>query len=188
MTAHVLTSRLRRAQATNALALLVAAASIVAGATSAAIIGGYRINMTPSEPLGLWRIVTLDRPAAIGALVFICPPQTPTMQVARGRGYLRFGTCPSGLAPLIKTVVAVAGQRVEIGSGVTIDGRRVASSDLAKRDGKGRPLMPFTGGIVPGNHVFLHSSFKGSYDSRYFGPLPASGILGLAQPVLTYAP
>ncbi|MGO7748441.1 conjugal transfer protein TraF, partial [Rhizobium ruizarguesonis] len=26
------------------------------------------------------------------------------------------------------------------------------------------------------------------YDSRYFGPLPVSGILGLAQKVLTYAP
>lgn len=188
MTAHVFARRMRRAQATNALVLLLAAASIVAGATSAAIIGGYRINMTPSEPLGLWRIVALGRPAAAGDLVFICPPQTPAMKMARERGYLRFGTCPGGVAPLIKTVVAVAGQHVEIGSSVTIDGRRVACSDLAKRDGKGRPLMPFSGGGVPANHLFLHSPFRGSYDSRYFGPLPASGILGLAQPVLTYAP
>jgi len=36
--------------------------------------------------------------------------------------------------------------------------------------------------------LFLHSDFVGSYDSRYFGPLPAEGTLGLAQEVLTFAP
>jgi type IV secretory pathway protease TraF len=36
--------------------------------------------------------------------------------------------------------------------------------------------------------AFLHSSFTASFDSRYFGPLPTSGILGLAESVLTYAP
>ena len=37
---------------------------------------GLRINMTPSYPRGLWRIETLDRPVAVGDLVFICPPVT----------------------------------------------------------------------------------------------------------------
>ncbi|PWE52588.1 conjugative transfer signal peptidase TraF [Metarhizobium album] len=176
------------AQRSNAVALLLVAAFIVGGSVAAAIIGGYRINLTPSEPLGLWRIVALDRSASAGDLVFICPPQMPVMREARERGYLRSGTCPSAVAPLIKTVIAVAGQQVEIGAGVTIDGRRVAFSALAERDGKGRPMKPYRGGIVPEESVFLHSPFRGSYDSRYFGPLPASGILGLAQQVLTYAP
>ena len=108
------------------------------------------------------------------------------MREARQRGYLRFGTCPGGVAPLIKTVVAVDGQHVEIGAGVTIDERPVPFSDLAQWDGKGRPMAAFAGGVVPENGVFLHSPFAGSYDSRYFGPLPASGILGLAREVLTY--
>ncbi|AIC29712.1 MULTISPECIES: conjugative transfer signal peptidase TraF [Rhizobium] len=178
----------RRAQRAHAVVLLALAASIVGGGVAAAIVGGFRINLTPSEPLGLWRIVTLDRPAAAGDLVFICPPQTTEMREARERGYLRAGTCPGGVAPLIKTVIGVAGQRVEIGAGVTIDGRAIASSDLADRDGNGRPMTPFAGGVVPDESVYLHSGFRGSYDSRYFGPLPASGILGLAQPVLIYAP
>lgn len=168
--------------------LLAFAASIVGTGVAAAIIGGFRINLTPSEPLGLWRIVALDRPAALGDLVFICPPQTTEMREARERGYLRSGTCPGGVAPLIKTVAAVAGQHVVIGAGVTIDGRPVPSSDLVERDGNGRPITPFVGGVVPDDSVFLHSQFRSSYDSRYFGPLPASGILGLAKPVLTYAP
>lgn len=171
------------------------AALILTGAAGAAILfgaiafsGGYRINLTPSEPLGLWRIVPLYRPAAVNDLVFICPPETAGMREASARGYLRTGFCPGGVAPLIKAVIAVAGQHVEIGASVNVDGRVVASSGLAQRDGKGRPLSPFGSGFVPGGHVFLHSSFAGSYDSRYFGPIPASGILGLAQEVLTYAP
>jgi type IV secretory pathway protease TraF len=44
------------------------------------------------------------------------------------------------------------------------------------------------GGTVEADALFLHSDFVGSYDSRYFGPLPAEGVLGLAQEVLTFAP
>ena len=150
--------------------------------------GGFRINTTPSEPLGLWRLVALDRAAAVGDLIFICPPESDVMRSARQRGYLRSGLCPGGFAPLIKTVIAIAGQRVKIGTVVHVDGVAVANSAISKLDGKGRPLTAYSGGKVPAGRVFLHSSFLGSYDSRYFGPLPASGILGLAQEVLTYAP
>lgn len=155
---------------------------------STAVAGGYRINLTPSEPLGLWRIIPLHRPAAVDDLLFICPPETAAMRAARARGYFRSGSCPGGVAPLIKTVIAVAGQHVEIGVSVNVDGRGVPSSSLALRDGKGRPLMPFPSGIVPPGYVFLHSAFRGSYDSRYFGPVPTSGVLGLAQEVFTYVP
>ncbi|MGR9237133.1 conjugative transfer signal peptidase TraF (plasmid) [Rhizobium leguminosarum] len=153
-----------------------------------ALAGGYRINLTPSEPLGLWRIAPLYRPAAVNDLVFICPPDTAEMREARARGYLRSGSCPGGVAPLIKTVIAVAGQHIEIGVSVSVDGRVVSSSSLSLRDGKGRSLTPFPSGIVPPGYVFLHSAFPGSYDSRYFGPVPISGIRGLAQEVLTYVP
>lgn len=188
MKTHVSAFGTRRAQRAHAVVLLALAVSIVGTGVAAAVVGGFRINLTPSEPLGLWRIVALDRAAAAGDLVFICAPQTAVIMAAKERGYLRSGTCPGGVAPLIKTVIAIAGQHVEIGAGVTIDGRPIPSSDLAERDGHGRPMKPFTGRIVPDESVFLHSPFRSSYDSRYFGPLPASGILGLAEPVLTYAP
>ena len=164
------------------------AALVATLAIATALAGGYRINLTPSEPLGLWHVIPLHRPTKVDDLVFICPPETAEMLEARVRGYLRSGSCPGGIAPLIKTVIAVAGQHVEIGASVDVDGREVSSSSLAQRDGKGRPLTPFPSGIVPQGYVFLHSSFPGSYDSRYFGPVPISGILGLAQEVLTYAP
>lgn len=182
-TRRSMTTQQRRAIVVLSMAAVAAILLVVT-----AIAGGYRINLTPSEPLGLWRIVALDRLAAVNDLVFICPPDTAEMREARARGYLRSGSCPGGVAPLIKTVIAVAGQHAEIGASVTVDGREVSLSSLAQRDGMSRPLAPFPSGTVPPGYVFLYSAFPGSYDSRYFGPVPASGILGLAQEVFTYVP
>jgi conjugative transfer signal peptidase TraF len=188
MTAGAGTRRTMTAQQRRAAGITLAAALVAILAFGTAHIGGYRINLTPSEPLGLWRIVPLDRPVAVNDLVFICPPATAEMREARARGYLRCGSCPGGVATLIKTVIAVAGQDAEIGASVSVDGRVVPASSLAPRDGKGRPLSPFPGGTVPPGYVFLHSAFPGSFDSRYFGPVPIFGILGLAREALTYAP
>lgn len=150
--------------------------------------GGYRINTSPSYPLGLWRIQPLIRDVRVGDRVFICPPDNDVFRTAKERGYLRVGLCFGGFGPLIKTVAATAGHRVEVIESVTIDDRPLAHSQIAKLDGQSRPLSRFTGGIVPHGFVFVHSSFVGSYDSRYFGPIPQSGVLGFAQKVFTYAP
>jgi conjugative transfer signal peptidase TraF len=149
---------------------------------------GFRVNLTPSEPMGLWRIVEPDRPILVGDLIFICPPATDGMGEARERGYLRFGLCAGRVAPLIKTVAAISGQAIETHDDVHIDGRPLPHSRVARTDGQGREMVHYEGGIVPPGTVFLHSEFPGSFDSRYFGPLPMDGILGLAQEVWTYVP
>lgn len=149
---------------------------------------GLRVNLTPSYPLGLWRIVPLERQVAIGDLVLICPPRTPDFEMARERGYLRTGLCPGWMSPLLKTVVALPGQIIDIGELVTIDDRELPRSVLRPVDAEGRKLSAFAGGVVPPHHAFLHSSFAGSYDSRYFGPIPLSGLLGGAHPVFTFGP
>lgn len=168
---------------------IVGAGAILLGSMAAAFAwGGYRVNFTPSYPLGLWQIETLDRPVAVGDRVFICPPSSPAVDLARERGYLPRGLCPAGAAPLIKTVAALAGQSIRIEGQVIIDDMPLAASTVHARDAEGRPMTPWTGGVVPEGEVFLHSDFVGSYDSRYFGPLPADGILGLAREILTFTP
>jgi conjugative transfer signal peptidase TraF len=152
------------------------------------VFGNLRINLTPSEPLGLWQVIRLERPVQVDDLVIICPPDNPEMRAAWSRGYLRSGLCEGGFAPLIKTVIARPGQYVTVGNKVRVDGRPIEASGVRTHDGKGRPLSPYAGGVVPPGMVFLHSKFIASYDSRYFGPLLASSILGLAVPMLTYAP
>ncbi|MQW86367.1 conjugative transfer signal peptidase TraF [Sinorhizobium saheli] len=168
--------------------LLGVAGIVLSGMTLAGFIGGYRLNFTPSEPLGLWRIVKAERPLQIGDLVFICPPDTEPFRQARDRGYLRRGLCPGGFAPLIKTVAALPGDHVDVGADVVIDGRPLPDSKLRAFDGEGRAMAAFSGNVVPPGHLFLHSSFASSYDSRYFGPIPVKGLLGCARPVFTFDP
>jgi conjugative transfer signal peptidase TraF len=165
---------------------LAATACTVIGA--AGWFGGYRINMTPSYPLGLWRIQSLVRDVRVGDRVFICPPDTTEVRTARQRGYLRRGLCEGGVSPLIKTIVATANQSVDVGCAVTIDGQPLSHSYVRTTDAAGRPVARYSGGPVPLGFVFVHSNFPGSYDSRYFGPIPQDGVLGLAQEVLTHAP
>ncbi len=170
------------------LAILVG--GMVAMATLAAFgwLGGLRINLTPSKPIGLWRIVPIGRPVALGDLVFVCSPLGQVSDFGLERGYFRQGSCPGGAAPLIKTVVALAGARIGIGDAVVVDGVALPHSRPRARDGAGRPLSVWSGGVVSGGSIFLHSPFAGSYDSRYFGPVPEAGLLGLARPVLTFDP
>lgn len=170
------------------LLFLMGTAVVMFALAATAVMGGYRLNLTPSEPLGLWRIEELQRPVAIGDLVILCPPTTAVFAEAWRRGYLRRGLCARGLAPLIKTVAALPGQRVEFTDHVLIDGRPLPAWWVRGRDGEGRALTSDPGSVVSPHHLFLHSSFASSYDSRYFGAVPDSGLLGLAQPVITFDP
>jgi len=170
------------------IAFAAASASVMAALVGIGIICRIRLNLTPSEPLGIWRIEPLSRDPVVGDLVFICTPSTPQFQKAWQRGYLRRGLCAGGFAPLIKTVAALPSQSIAIGDTVRIDGAVLSASRVSKSDGQGRQIVPFSGGIVPPGHLFLHSSFASSYDSRYFGPIPISGLLGLAKPILTFDP
>lgn len=170
------------------LAFILLAAFVIAAAAAAGWLGGYRLNETPSYPLGLWRIERMMRPVAVGDRVFICPPQTPAFALASDRGYVRRGGCPGWFSPLIKTVMAVEGQHIQVTMSVSIDGRPLAHSNIHAVDAQGRALVPYAGGTVPAGSLYLHSDFAGSYDSRYFGPIPTTGLLGLARPVLTVDP
>lgn len=89
---------------------------------------------------------------------------------------------------MIKIVAAGEGQRVEVGPSVAIDGQPLEHSDVRVVDGEGRALAAWPGGVIAPDHLYLHSSFVGSYDSRYFGPVPVEGVLGRAEPVLTVGP
>ena len=179
--------RRERLVSTRALAVLSIGVAGLVAIISVGAFAGLRLNLSPSEPLGLWRIVVLDRPVAVGDLIFICPPPGSVSAFGLARGYFRQGTCPGGVAPLIKTVAAIAGASITVEAAVTIDGTLLPHSQLSPKDGQDQVLAPWVGGTVPSGQLFLHSSFRGSYDSRYFGPVPEAGLLGLALPVLTFS-
>ena len=171
-----------------AIRIMVFGAAIIIATSVAGFCGGLRLNLTPSYPLGIWRIEPINRVARAGDLVFICPPETAAFTLGVERGYIAKGLCPGGTGPLIKTIVGVAGQVIAVDERVIVDGAPLPNSTVRVADAEGRLLPNFTGGPVPKGFVFLHSNFGGSYDSRYFGPIPDAGILGLAVPIFVLAP
>lgn len=134
-------------------------------------------NASASAPLGLYRIEP-ERNPSVGTLVAVAPPEHLGRWLA-ARGYL------GERVPLLKQVAARAGQRVcRIGVVVSVDARPVAVA-LA-RDGRGRSLPVWQGcrTLHAGELLMLNSDHADSMDGRYFGPLPASTVLGRAVPIL----
>lgn len=163
------------------------AASLAAGLTLAHV-SGLRLNFTHSAPSGLWHVRAIA-PAALerGKLVEVCPPPAPIVVAMRERGYLSqgwLGRCePAGVAALLKPVAAVAGDRVTVhhGEPVKVNGVALANTKAEK----GIPAWPDGEYVVQPGQVWLFSSYSaGSFDSRYFGPVPVTNVRGEASPIL----
>jgi conjugative transfer signal peptidase TraF len=168
------------------LAACAALASVLGGLAAAAA-GGVRWNGSASMPRGLWMLAPADSAIRRGEIVAACPPDTIAVREAALRGYIPAGRCPDGLEPLLKTAAAVAGDMVMVTrSGVTVNGVPVDDTMPLDRDGTGRRLQPFPAGAhsVPPGQIWLLSSHQPlGFDSRYFGPVPAANIRGVARPV-----
>lgn len=148
---------------------------------------GIRINTTASMPLGIWRVRSLSMPVKTGDIVLVCLNRSPVIGLAHHRDYIAEGNCPSGLEPLLKPVVAIAGDFITVSTvGVSVNGQLIPNSQVVGKDLNGQYLPSFLrkNFRMPPNEVLLISSFNpASFDSRYFGTVPAGNIIGLATPV-----
>ena len=144
---------------------------------------GVRFNLSPSLPAGLY--VATKMPAR---LIEFCPAE-PYAALAIQRGYRDEGTCPDGAMPLLKPIVAIGGDSVDISAeGITVNGSLVRNSAPLCVDTKGRTLPAWHFGhyvVAPGT-VWVASSYNPrSFDSRYFGPVPISSIRDYVRPLVT---
>ncbi len=146
--------------------------------------GGVRLNSTASLPIGLYRVTA----AADANLVEFCPPE-PLARISVVRKYRTPGNCPDGDSPLLKPIVAKAGDVVVVSKlGLRIDGILLKNTAPRVRDSKGRPLAhyPFGTYRVSAGTVWVASSFNPlSFDSRYFGPISIATVRERLKPFLT---
>jgi signal peptidase I len=89
--------------------------------------------------------------------------------------------CPGPPGDLVKRVIALPGQTVYSAAGrVYVDGRRLAESYLPADDPLGPPIAsrqhPFR--VPPGEVYLLGDNRAISCDSRYWGPIEGSSIVG----------
>lgn len=133
-------------------------------------------NSTASVPVGLYRL-RADSILHVGDLAALRLPDRLALLLSQ-RGYLPLGV------PLLKPVAALPGQTVCRANGsITIDGRPVG--DALTSDHRARPLPVWRGchRLMRGEIFVMNPAEPHSLDGRYFGPLPASTVLGRAIPI-----
>lgn len=125
-------------------------------------------NATASAPIGFYTVAHADA-LAVPELVAIMPSE-PLERFMVERGYIGRGV----------------GQRVcRSGAGITVD--NVEMGDALERDRMGRDLPVWQGcRIIRDGELFLMNwQVRDSLDGRYFGPVPASFVIGRALPLWT---
>ncbi len=158
---------------------VMALAVITVGATSAFDVPTKLIwNATASAPIGFYTVEPAER-VDVPELVAIMPSE-PLAAFMVERGYVGRGV------PLLKRVLGLPGQRVcRLRSTITVDG--IEMGDALERDRIGRDLPVWQGCRVIGDgEIFLmNGQVRDSLDGRYFGPIPASSVIGRALPLWT---
>lgn len=166
------------------------AATVIIFTGALANAAGLRINTTASLPRGLWRVVAAPEAVRLGDVVTFCPPLNAAIELARHRGYVAGGACPGDIEPMMKPVVAMGGDAVEVSArGVAVNGEQIARSAPLSHDAS-RPLPQALQGlsVVSQNHAWVVSSYsERSFDSRYFGPISLDQLTAILRPVWTEA-
>ena len=134
-------------------------------------VGWYRVDPL-SNGTG-----SLPRPLSVGSIVLTTLPPDAAALAAQ-RGYL------PARVPLLKRVGAVAPQEVCIAGGIVrIDGVPSAAVLPADRWGRPLPSRQQCRRLEPGELFLLSVTNPASFDSRYFGPVSTSAVIGVAHPV-----
>jgi conjugative transfer signal peptidase TraF len=155
-------------------------------AMGSAYASGIRWNMTPSMPLGIWRVDAIQGPVTRGEIVTLCLDTGPA-DLGRKRGYLVGGECPGNVELLIKRVAAVRGDLVRISdAGMAVNGALIPGTAPLPFDDLHRGMLAVPHGIYrvePDQVWVIGDADARSFDSRYFGPVPTANLRGRAEPL-----
>jgi conjugative transfer signal peptidase TraF len=133
-------------------------------------------NTTPSEPQGFY--AASAAPIRVGTIVAFKAPAAAFPYAGRKLGYLR-------QTSMLKAVAAGPGDQVcATTDRLVINGQDRAP--IAAADGEGRALPRWKACRRLGaDELFVFSArVPNSFDSRYFGPVSRSAVMGVFQPLL----
>jgi len=138
------------------------------------------LNLSSSEPLGLYRMEPSSKVVRRGEIVVMeCPKgYEPYLY---GRKWLPHGW------PLFKTVGATSGDTYCVTDNMlSING--IPIGRVFSSDSKGLSLPAVRGcrTIPKGHFLPIATGLENSFDGRYFGDVHESLVIGTAKPLLTY--
>jgi conjugative transfer signal peptidase TraF len=135
-------------------------------------------NASESVPIGLYRVQPADQ-LIVTDLVVAFPPEDLATFLAEG-GY------PRGV-PLIKRVLALPGQIVcRERLTITVDGIEMGAAREHDRRSRSLPAWQGCRTLAQGQVFLMNWDEPSSLDSRYFGPVPLTAIVGRAVPLWTF--
>ena len=154
---------------------------VLCGLVLAAVVSTQwvRLNVSPSVPLGLYRLTAVPTPVEHGMLV-VWPVPASVQHVW------------SRWVPLLKPVAGIAGDVVCVWGATLWVWTDTAGADPAWygpvwREAHGTLLPQWTGcQVIPEGQVLLASRLPTSMDGRYFGPTPIADLTAQAVPLLTW--
>ena len=139
------------------------------------------INETPSEPMGLYRLVKHPESDFRRGMYVVFPVPHELQALVYGRHWMKSGI------PFLKQLLGLAGDRIcVVGHQLMINGRTIGP--VFDRDSQGQPLPQHPGcfEVHAGTFFAASQTLDKSFDGRYFGPLPLSQLQGEARPVWTF--
>jgi conjugative transfer signal peptidase TraF len=138
---------------------------------------GYRINVSPSVPAGIWRV---GGEPAKGGYVTVAASEHMGYRLAVERKYL-----PEA-KPMLKLLAAAEGDVISYDTrekAITVNGWHIVMTEIFESDTDGRPLPKAKFPLrLESGQVWVSSENVRGYDSRYFGPV-SRDLLKNAVPV-----
>ncbi|HCE5637918.1 TPA: conjugative transfer signal peptidase TraF [Legionella pneumophila] len=146
---------------------------------------GFRINLTESIPVGLYRITSAE--PLKNAYVIFCPDHRQTFRLAKNRGYIDHGLYCNGYGYLMKKVVAVSGDILSVtNEGVFVNQVIIPYSKPKLQDGMNRalPQWQIMNYQLKVNEIMtMTNQSEWSFDGRYYGLVHTRQIKGMITPI-----
>ncbi|OGT50850.1 MAG: hypothetical protein A3F17_09285 [Gammaproteobacteria bacterium RIFCSPHIGHO2_12_FULL_41_15] len=145
---------------------------------------GLRINLTPSMPIGFYYLKNVGPKR--GDFVAVCLSSTVAKEGLR-RHYLFYGHCREHSVPVLKQLIAVPGDYVQLSrEGITVNKNFYVAPQLSF-DSRQHNVRHFVTQPILSvvNKYWLYGSHEKqhSWDSRYWGGVEREDILGIYQPL-----
>lgn len=137
-------------------------------------------NPSDSVPRGWYGVRPIESLHVGGIVLARLPAQAAAL--AAQRRYL-----PDRI-PLLKRIGAMSPQEVCVQDRVVfIDGVPVASALPTDWLGRRLPTLGLCRVLHPDELFLLSTTNRASFDSRYFGPVTTSAVIGIAEPIWTWS-
>lgn len=145
------------------------------------------LNLTSSMPVGFYRKINTS--IHVGSLAEVCLPRKIASE-GLAKGYLVKGDCPGGAIAVLKEVIAIPGQTINVSNKGMRVGWLSYPAPVEAVDHQNRPVKRFikNGTFKNTKLYWLYGAgdFVHSWDSRYYGGVSANHIKGVYKPVLTF--